>query len=100
MDRTGKAVLGQRLEEGMTTLTDSTLARAIYPGLTLMQISMAAPEEDGNGSRSTSTSKPSPKDWNRLKAEFTFYYMAYNKKGLPLREVRAILARKYGFIAS
>jgi hypothetical protein len=100
MDPTGKAILGQRLEEDMTTLTDSTLARAIYPGLTLMQISMAAPEEDGHGSRSTSISKPSPKDWNHLKAEFTFYYMAYNNKGLPLWKVRAILARKHGFIAS
>jgi len=87
----------------MTTLNDSTLARAIHPGLTLMQIPVAAPEEDGPGAPHTSMtdSKPTPEDWNRLRAEFTSYYMdSINYKGLPLWEVRAILARKYGFIAS
>jgi hypothetical protein len=103
MDPTGKATFGPRLEEGMTTLTDNKLARDIHPGLTVSRIPMASPEEDGHGAYSTNIPdlKPSADDWNRLRAEFTFYYTAYNNnKGLPLRVVSAILACEHGFIAS
>jgi Clr5 domain len=102
MDRTGKAISGPRLMEVGTTLTDSTLAREGHRGLTLMRLPIAASAEDGHGPRSTSVSnsRPSPEDWNRLRSEFTYYYMDYRGRGLPLREVRTLMALKYGFNAS
>ena len=75
MAQTGKAMLAQASMEVGIMATDHTMTTGV-------------------------DRHPNSDDWNRLRPIFTHYYKDFkNGRGLPLREVRRIMADEYGFFA-
>ena len=76
--------------------TESTLATDEVSDLSLARFSPLASLERYDGARRT-ISDPSSGDWEAFRFIFTRYYKG---QALPLRVVRDIMARQYGFIAT
>lgn len=76
------------------------LDRKTNLGSMLVRLPTAASAAGGSQGGHRTISNPTSDDWDRLRAVFTHYYRNYKGKGLPLRAVRIIMARKYGFTAT
>jgi Clr5 domain len=101
MDAIGKAMLAPSFVEVGTEVAHSSQLFEENYSMSLAQLASVITEDTipgGHGCNKHGViANPTSSDWETYRPIFTYYYKG---KGLPLRAVRNIMARQYGFIAT